>query len=329
MAKNSLLGNIEAFRDSFFRYVNREFLIFLFFLALSASFWVLMSLNETYEKEITIPVRLVDVPKSVVLTSDTNDTLRVTVRDKGFTLSAYLYGDKIRGINVSFRHYAGKNGWGVVNSQELQKLIYPQLFSSSRIISVKPDKYEFSFNYGLNKRLPVRLNGNILPGKSYYIARVDVEPKYVDVYASKSLLDSIHTALTSRLRIANVADTTVYHVNVKQVRGAKFVPSQIKVTVYPDVLIEDFIEVPVQAVNMPEGKILRTFPPRIKVTYAVGASMFRRVSEDDFKIVVDYNDLIDNPSEKCTVTLKASSAVVRNARLENNQVDYLIEEDNK
>ena len=74
-----------------FRVVNKEFLIFLFFLLLSSTFWLLITLNETYEQEIVIPVHLVDVPKNVVLTSDTTMNVRVTVRDKGYTLLTYKY----------------------------------------------------------------------------------------------------------------------------------------------------------------------------------------------------------------------------------------------
>ena len=55
-----------------------------------------MALNETYEKEVEVPFQLVEIPKNVVLTSDTTTYVRVTVRDKGFSLLAYLYGNNHR-----------------------------------------------------------------------------------------------------------------------------------------------------------------------------------------------------------------------------------------
>lgn len=60
-----------------------------------------MTLNETYEKEIEVPVTLVDIPKNVVLTSDTTTDIRVTVRDKGYYLLTYLYSNKIHPIKSS------------------------------------------------------------------------------------------------------------------------------------------------------------------------------------------------------------------------------------
>lgn len=49
---------------------------------------------------------MVDIPKNVVLTSDTTTDIRVTVRDKGYYLLTYLYSNKIHPIKVKFNSYA-------------------------------------------------------------------------------------------------------------------------------------------------------------------------------------------------------------------------------
>ena len=79
-------GIVKIFRNFLFTLVNKECLIFLFFLCLSGIFWLLMTLNETYEMEFRIPVRVVNIPNNVVLTSEETDTVRVTLRDKGLML---------------------------------------------------------------------------------------------------------------------------------------------------------------------------------------------------------------------------------------------------
>ena len=65
----------------FYFIVEKEFLIFLFFLIVSGTFWLLMALNETVEREFEVPVSLVGVPKDVVITTDIQDTLKVTLRE--------------------------------------------------------------------------------------------------------------------------------------------------------------------------------------------------------------------------------------------------------
>ena len=51
MEERSLLRMV---RDFLFSTANKEFLIFLFFLALSGIFWLFMTLDETYEQEVVM-----------------------------------------------------------------------------------------------------------------------------------------------------------------------------------------------------------------------------------------------------------------------------------
>lgn len=285
-----------------------------------------MTLNETYERDVEVQIQLVDIPKNVVLTSDTTTDVRVTIHDKGFFLLSYLYGNKIRPININFNTYAKKTGIGTISSAELQKIIYKQLFNSSRIVALKPDKFEFYFNYGLKKLVPIRLSGNITPGPSYYLSKILFSPQSVEIYASREMLDSIKYVRTENIKILNLTDTLVKEVSLSKIKGVKYVPESVKISICPDILTEEKFEVPIVAENMPDGKILRTFPARVTVTFTVGASMFRSIRPDGFKVVADYNEVMNNPSDKCNIYLRTVPHGVRNARINVNQVDYLIEE---
>lgn len=316
----------RAIKNFLFSIVNKEFLIFLFFLCVSAAFWVLTTLNETIDREIAVPIKLVNVPKGVVITSEMNDTLKVTVRDRGYFLFAYRYGNIIHPISIDFKNYSKDANKGMVTSADLQKQIYHQIYNSSRIVSIKPDRWEFYFTQGQKKSVPISLRGKVVPGQSYYIARVSFLPERVDVYARQSLLDSINMAYTDVLDVKELTDTIVRTVSLQKKKGVKYVPSEVVVTIYPDILTEGSVEIPVTAVNMPVGRVLRTFPARVKVTFVVGASNVRSIKPDQFKIQADYQDIEANPSEKCALRLVQQPRIVKNARLEVDHVDYLIEE---
>ena len=96
-------GILRLFKRFLFSRANKEFVVFIFFLALSGAFWLFTTLNEVYEYEFDIPVSVVGVPKNAVLTSEETDTVRMTIRDKGITLLTYMYGDILKKINVSFK----------------------------------------------------------------------------------------------------------------------------------------------------------------------------------------------------------------------------------
>ena len=286
-----------------------------------------MTLNETYEQEFSIPVTVVGVPKNVVLTSEETDTIRMTIRDKGITLAAYMYGDMLKNVKINFKPYAHSNGTGIVTTSELQKIVYQHLVSSSKIISTKPDKLEFFYNYGANKRVPVRWTGRVIPEDLYFISRVKYYPDSVDVYASQALLDSISVVYSEHLNYVNFRDTLVVNANLEKIKGVKMVPDHIKMEFFTDVLTEEKLDgIPVEGINMPPGKILRTFPMKVTVSFVTGVSVYRSLKPEDFTIVADYDEIAAKPSEKCRIYIKKSPSGISRVHLNINEVDYLIEE---
>ena len=310
-----------------FSRANREFLIFLFFLALSGIFWLLMTLNETYEKEFSIPVTIVNIPKNVVLTSDETDTVKMTIRDKGITLATYIYGKGLKNLQVNFKAFAHGSGKGTVPASELQKLLYQQLANGSKITSVKPEKLEFFFNFGAKKRVPVRWSGRIIPEDLYFISRVQYWPDSVDIYASQEKLDSIRMIYTEPLNYVNFRDTLMIDAQLTKMKGVKIVPDVVKLGFFTDVLTEESLGgIPVTGINMPEGKTLRTFPAKVSVRFVTGVSVYRQLKPEDFTVIADYDEINLHPSEKCNIYLKKTPPGISRARLEVNEVDYLIEE---
>ena len=110
-----------------FSNVNKQFLVFIFFLFLSGIFWLVITLNETYEKDIKIPAQVVGIPKNVVLTSVPTDTIRVTIREKGWVMLGYLYTDQLGTIQIPFKSYDRGRGTGVVGINELKRMIEQRL----------------------------------------------------------------------------------------------------------------------------------------------------------------------------------------------------------
>ena len=324
---NQLKRITAPIRNSLLDLVSKRFLVFLFFLFLSTAFWLSMTLDEMYEKEIPVPIRLVNVPKNIIITTNMPDTVIVTVRDKGFAFIGYFTGEPFRPINLNFSTYANESaGRGSVPLADVQNILYQRLATSSRITALKPDQLKFYFNFGQSKTLPVRANGIMTPAKNYYLARVSFWPEKVTVYAQQSKLDSLRYIMTEKLNLTNFTDTLIRQVNLQKIIGVKTVPEKVKIGLYPDILTEESIEVPIKAINMPKGKTLRTFPSKVKVLFNIGVTAFRKINEKQFEVVVDYNELQANQSDKCALHLKTVPAEVRQARLEMNQIDYLVEQ---
>ncbi len=326
MKHRATLNKMLAVRDSLLSVLNREFLIFLFFLILSATYWVMSVLNDPMEREIVVPVKISDIPRNVIVFGDEEMQIRVVVRDKGYTIATYLYGEIIKPVNLQFSAYSKTNERISVNSSELQKLISKQLYASTKIVSVKPEKIDLQYNYGMNKKVPVKLLGNIRPAKTYYLASMRFTPDSVTVYSSSSALDSIASVYTINQDVRDVKDTLKITTKLKPIANAKVVPSEVELAIYPDIMIEATAMVPVQTINVPERSVLRVFPSHVQVQYIVGASQYNRIDMNEFMVVADYENTDKGTSKHCPIRLIKAPKEVRSPLLVVSQVDYLIEQ---
>lgn len=324
---SSLLKKTQAFiRNLSFVKTNKEFLIFLIFLALSAATWFINVMNESYETEVLVPVKITKVPANVVITTDIQDSLHVTIRDNGFALLKYMFNNVEKPINVVFDDYSDAQYSGQIAVNSLSRQIRSR-FRQANIVSVKPDRLDFYYNYGSHKRVPVQLAGNITPADMYYLSKIKLSPDSVTIFATEDMLDSIKYATTKPLNISNLHDTTQVAVSMVTIKGVKFEPNIINVKLYPDIYAEDNIEVPIICRNLPAGKTLRTFPSKATVHFVAGLKNMRNIIASDFVVETDYNEFTaDTLSSKCHLILLSVPDMVSRATLTTTDVEYLIEE---
>ena len=305
---------------------SREFLIFLFFMFVSFSFWLLQVLNDDYETEYTMSLRMVDVPENVVMTSELPSGLKVTLKDKGTVLTNYSWGHGLLPLTLDFAEYSDKGNHVRIPSITLAKKISSQLNQSTKLVSIKPDTLEFIYTKGAGRTVPVKVCGTITPERQYYVSDTIFSPDSVRVYAPKSILDTITAAYTKTVDFEGVSDTVRKRVSIAPVKGARFIPDYSDLTLKVDVYAEKTVDVPVVGVNFPHDKVLRTFPSKVKVTFQIGLSRFMEVDADDFQVVVDYNDLQNEGGDKCRLQLKEMPKGVNHVRVNPKEMDYIIEQ---
>lgn len=309
--------------------MNREFLIFLFFFFVAGIFWLLTTLNETFEQEVSVPVRYTNVPRDVVLTSDENDTVKVTVRDKGISLVTYFYGKDKMPILIDFNRYKRNDGKGIVEASDLLPLIDKALPASATALSVKPERLTFYYNHGEQKRVPVVYQGKVEPDPLYYLSRVSYSQEEIVVYAPREKLDSIDAVYTMPVNATDFRDSLTVSCKLQPIEGVKMVPSSIEVTFCTDILTEAGIDgVKVVGINIPAGKVMRTFPARVKVSFVSGMKNYQTLSAEDFLVVADYNEVANSPATKCNLYLRGNPIGVSRVTIEPSQVEYLLEDVN-
>lgn len=302
---------------------SREFFLFLFFIFVAAGFWLIQTLDNDYETDITIPVRLRDVPDDVVITSDPVASVKVHVRDKGTLLFNYTMGKVFSPLNIDF--VAGEGSHVQIPSSTFSKMISSQLSSSTQVVSVTPDTLEYYYSTGQAKLVPVRFQGMATAGPRHYLSDTIFTPDSVHVYAPLALLDTIKAAYMEPQEFLGIDDTLRREVHLKSARGVKIVPETSSLTLAVDMYTEKTVEVELHGINFPPDKQLRSFPSKVAITFQCGLRQFNDLTSDDFHIFVSYEDLLKLGNQKYTVRLRNTPKGATNIRFNPAQVDFLIE----
>lgn len=304
---------------------SKEVFTFLFFLVIAALFWLEQTLDSEYEVDVKVPLKLKNVPESIVITSDFPEELTVTLRDKGNTLLNYQLTKRFYPINIDFTEHQNRRHHVSLLSNTYNKSITAQLANSTTVVAIEPDTIDYYYSEGKSKKVPVRLQGRVSPGQQYYISDTIFNPAQVTVYAPQGALDTVKAAYTQFFEDTQIEDTLRRQVELVSGRGVKFVPDVVEVTLPVDIYTEKSVEVPIEGVNFPAGKTLRAFPSKVKVTFHVGLTKYLDIKPEDFRILVTYEELRKLDGEKYQVKLKKQPKGVSQVRFYPAQIDFLIE----
>lgn len=305
---------------------NKQFLIFLFFFLLSSAFWLFEVLNETTEHEFEVPIEVRGIPSGVIITSEIPSTARVVLRDKGVNLLGYEYGGHRLSLVVDWANVANPSGHVRILPGDLRTRLASQLSPGTQVVSLRPDTFDFYYNYGLRKRVPVRLKGNIQAEPGYEITMTELLPDSVTVYASNQMLERITVAYVKPHYLNNITDSTTLQLDIEPIRGVKFVPGRVSLRISVDRLVEKRVKVPIHSIGFPAGKELLPIPQEIEVAFYVPMSLYRSITADDFSVAVRYSDLPADGSTRCPVIVDRAPEGVTRVRLIPGEVEYVIEE---
>lgn len=307
---------------------SRDAFVFAFFVLLSALFWLMQTLNGTFEMELHYAMLMTDVPENVVITSDLPPTLDVTVRDKGTSLLRYLTRKPSAPITVDFDDHDEGVLFGhvVIPHADLMAQINASLLSSTRVVTMKPDTLEYFYCRGQSKLVAVVPRGHIETAPLQYLAAVTCHPDSVTVWGPPETLDTLSCITTAVNNMSGLTESASRQVALNVPRGLKVAPKEVMVTAEVDMFTEKTVEVPIVGTNFPAGYLLRTFPRTASVTFRVGAKDYKSITADNFVITTTYEELISQPATaKLRLQLRSLPEGVSQVRIAPEEVDFLIE----
>jgi hypothetical protein len=140
--------------------INRDVVVFTFFLVLSFGLWYINSLGKEMEADIKYPVKYINIPKERVIAEETPARVNLSLKGPGYSvLKLKVSGNKppvlIDLSKVSYRRIPESKvpDYFIVTSG-LAKSLTVQLRSGCEIIAIKPDTLFFTLNKEIPKSPP-------------------------------------------------------------------------------------------------------------------------------------------------------------------------------
>lgn len=306
--------------------IDRDFLVFLIFLAVSIIFWFMQSIQETTEVSLSYKLKIEDLPRDVVYTSNMPSEISVTYTSKGWNAFYYkfLLNDTYE-MSIPFKEINQKSGKVVIDTNALKRAVLKNKLQGMTFKSTSPNKIEVYYSNGQHKRVPVIFNGRITTTAGRYLCGTLLYPDSVDIYAPKHIYGSINSVKTENFTFNELEDTLNTRLALLVPRGAKAIPDSIDAEICVDIFTDKTLQVPIYSENVPQNKIMRTFPLKATVTFLVSATLYESINPSDFLLVVDYTEATAG-AKRCKLYIRQQPDHIRHLRVSPETVEYVIEQ---
>ena len=137
---------------------NQKIIIFLFFVIISACFWLIRSLGEEYEAVVEYPVRYSNYPEGKVLIGEVPDRLTLEIKANGFNVLKCRLNLNIIPLKFDVNSFS-LNSLGVdtffILTETVMDILSEEL-NQVQILDITPDTLFFRFNELRVKKIAVK-----------------------------------------------------------------------------------------------------------------------------------------------------------------------------
>lgn len=309
-------GNLKDRRWS------KNSLTFFGFMLLSALFWLVMTLNDNVQTNVTVRLNINNRPDSAVFISVPPSVIHVNVKDKGTSLLR-AHGFRTPVMNLNFRDFA-VDGVFRVPRTDFQAALKSVFGQNAVITSSSLDSLYFTYTTNKGKRVPIIVNYNATAANGMTISGLpDTEPHAVTVYARAGILDTITRVRTECISLSDLKGPVRLQAKILPIAGVRVIPDRVSVLFQVESLVRKTSQVDIRIDNVPEGEDLLIFPQRARISYYVP---MRRFNDEDksFVVRVDYNDIRNTPDDRIPLTIERTPDYATNISLIDRSVEYTI-----
>lgn len=257
--------------------------------AIALFLWFHVVTERTYEDTIRVPVKLVGVPKGLVLATAVPRNVRVRVVGKGKRLLALRSANLEARLDLASIRSRRKTFWLKANDVGISPT------RGVEVVEIEPDQITITLERFVSREVKVIPALRVVPAKGYVrVGPSQVVPQSVTLAGPERFVARVFTLTTDSLVVEGAKKSIKQTLRVIPPQGVNVNCTPSLVSVYVDIqkLGERSIGgIPVKLLHVPEGFQVHLEPDTVAVTVVGGTDRLASLSPRDFLTWVDYRDI--------------------------------------
>ena len=300
--------------------------VFVLFLVLAFIISMVAKLSNQLSQTLQLKLIPTQLSTKEILTENEPNYVYVTIKTQGFNMLKYAFKDLAIEIDVTKLEKDGSFYHWRTNPKDLKLLNY---FDSDVIVeAITPNTVSFTYDVQSLKKIPVVVRSTPEFALGYDLLNdLKSQPDSVTVVGPKVLLDSISNVFTSNLLLTDVKKDINQTVALEITPNLSFSNKFVQIKGEVDKFTEGKLNIPVSVINLPEAISLSIFPKEVPVVFYTNLNSYNSIDATDFVVVCDYNRL-DTSTNVLTPILESYPPTIKNASLQINKLEYVINKSN-
>lgn len=281
--------DIDSLKKVFEKAKGNNLVVFLFFLLVSCSLWFTLTMKRIYETDISVSVRVENVPSGVKLENGGVIPAYVQVRGEGSDLFGYLFNDGIE-LTADYSEFNRNGGRLSLPSGMIRSRIVENLGAGLSFKSFQADSL-VALVCRTTAVVPVKKNRlDLKVADGCELVTIEYEPSEVRVTAFVDEISSIKEVMTPALVCEGLERDTVFELTFMPGKYIDVKPEKVQVRVDVSRYVGRTLSVPVEYVKFPSEVNLGFLPQEVEVEFEVLDAVAKDIKAADFSVQLRFDD---------------------------------------
>lgn len=257
---------------------------------LASVLWFLLTLNQTYQTQLTYPIHITQYPEGYLPGKGTTQTLELEVEGNGVDLLLAQFKRKKDTIYFRFNEEL-KAGYFLPQRYLLQ--IDRDLSGNFRVIRVLTDTVYCPFELQMSKKVKLIPQVEVLlhPGMALFAPPV-VRPDSVTISGPENVLDTISQWFTMPFVTPRLNQYGEFRLRVIDTfSNIKVSPREATIFVKPEQYTQTSLHIPIRVIEVPERTRVRLQQDSIHVHLLVPMDRYEALHQRQRELYVSYKEL--------------------------------------